>query len=262
MFYAASGECERKVQLPVNFQSNTNGRGKVLCSVCRVNASVSAPSPPLVQGSSRGELPAIGWEQGREAKEENPPLNLGSDEWVAVQDFSLLDGWGDADAKKGNVFSLCIFTSKMPWKAAHTGLHLLMRQLKVTGGWRSSSCTILQCHAASPCPVPPLFHAFGLADSTFSYSPFVLFVFCFCIQTHQIWQPSEWFFFQSCNLNMLGCIVRLSSRPVSGNRKTTTGYVSHLWQRTTQGAFAWLKMMLSATAERGQIHLSVPSLSR
>lgn len=31
-------------------------------------------------------------------------LNLGSDEWVAVQDLSLLDVWGDADARKGNAF--------------------------------------------------------------------------------------------------------------------------------------------------------------
>lgn len=192
------------------FKAIHMGVGKALRSVVRVNAAVSAPSPPPVQGSSRGELPAIGWEQGREAKEENPPLNLGSDEWVAVQDFSLLDGWGDADAKKGNAFSHCIFTSKMPWKAAHPGLHLLMRQIKVTGGWRSSSCTILQCHAASRCPVPPVFHAFGLADSKFSYTLFVLLVICFCIRTHQLWQPSERFFFQSCNLNMLGCIFRLS----------------------------------------------------
>lgn len=45
-------------------------------------------------------------------------LNLGSDEWVAVQDVSLLDVWGDADAKKGSTFSHHIFASKMSWVAA------------------------------------------------------------------------------------------------------------------------------------------------
>lgn len=89
------------------------------------------PSPPPALWSG---LPAIGWEQGREAKEENPQLNLGSDEWVAVQDASLLDVWGDADTKKGNAFSHRIFTGKVSWMAAYLGLHLLVRLLKVLGG--------------------------------------------------------------------------------------------------------------------------------
>lgn len=80
---------------------------------------------------------AIGWEQGREAKEENPPLNLGSDEWVAVQDVSLLDVCGDADTKKGNTFSHHVFASKLSRVAAHPGLHLLVRLLEVLVGWRS-----------------------------------------------------------------------------------------------------------------------------
>lgn len=80
--------------------------------------------------------PAIGWAQGREAKEENPPLNLGSDEWVAVQDVSLLGVWGDAAAKKGNAFFPHIFTSKVSWVAAHPGLRLFVRLLKMLGGWR------------------------------------------------------------------------------------------------------------------------------
>lgn len=54
-----------------------------------------------------------------------------------MQDVSLLDVWGDTDAKKGNAFSHHIFTGKVSWMAAHPGLHLLVRLLKVLGGWRS-----------------------------------------------------------------------------------------------------------------------------
>jgi len=110
------------------------GVGEMICSVLRVNTAVSAPSPAPVLWSG---LPAIGCEQGREAKEENPPLNLGGDERVAVQDVSLLGVWGDADAKKGNTFSHRIFLSEVSWVAAHPGLPLLVRLLKVLGGWRS-----------------------------------------------------------------------------------------------------------------------------
>lgn len=62
-----------------------------------------------------------------------------------MQDASLLDVWGDADAKKGNTFSH-IFTSKVSWVAAQPDLRLLVRLLKVG----SKSYIVLQCHALSP----------------------------------------------------------------------------------------------------------------
>lgn len=79
--------------------------------------------------------------QGREAKAENPLLNLDSDKWLAVQDASLLDVWGGADAKKGNTFSH-IFTSKVSWVAAQPDLCLLVGLLKVVGEWKSKSYII------------------------------------------------------------------------------------------------------------------------
>ena len=53
-----------------------------------------------------------------------------------MQDASLLDVWDDADTKKGNAFSHHIFTSKVSCVAAHPGLHLLVRLLKVLGRGR------------------------------------------------------------------------------------------------------------------------------